>query len=30
VTISFNLAPATAIGQAVSAIQQVEKVLGKP
>jgi HAE1 family hydrophobic/amphiphilic exporter-1 len=30
VTISFNLAPGTAIGQAVSAIQQVEKELGKP
>jgi HAE1 family hydrophobic/amphiphilic exporter-1 len=30
VTISFNLQPGTAIGQAVSAIQQVEKVLGKP
>jgi hydrophobe/amphiphile efflux-1 (HAE1) family protein len=30
VTISFNLAPGTAIGQAVSAIQQVEKDLGKP
>jgi len=30
VTISFNLAPGTAIGQAVAAIQQVEKQLGKP
>jgi multidrug efflux pump subunit AcrB len=30
VTISFNLLPGTAIGQAVSAIQQVEKDLGKP
>src|SRR6202167_6330923 len=30
VTISFNLMPGTAIGQAVSAIQQVEKDLGKP
>jgi multidrug efflux pump subunit AcrB len=30
VTISFNLRPGTAIGQAVSAIQQVEKDLGKP
>ncbi|SJZ74955.1 hydrophobic/amphiphilic exporter-1, HAE1 family [Enhydrobacter aerosaccus] len=30
VTISFNLAPGTAIGQAVAAIQQVEKSLGKP
>ena len=30
VTISFNLMPGTAIGQAVSAIQQVEKQLGKP
>jgi HAE1 family hydrophobic/amphiphilic exporter-1 len=30
VTISFNLNPGTAIGQAVSAIQQVEKDLGKP
>ncbi|SEF10252.1 hydrophobic/amphiphilic exporter-1, HAE1 family [Rhizobiales bacterium GAS191] len=30
VTLSFNLAPGTAIGQAVSAIQQVEKDLGKP
>jgi HAE1 family hydrophobic/amphiphilic exporter-1 len=30
VTISFNLLPNTAIGQAVSAIQQVEKDLGKP
>src|ERR1700719_4721716 len=30
VTISFNLTPGTAIGQAVSAIQQVEKDLGKP
>jgi HAE1 family hydrophobic/amphiphilic exporter-1 len=30
VTISFNLNPGTAIGDAVSAIQQVEKVLGKP
>ncbi len=30
VTISFNLAPGTAIGQAVAAIQQVEKELGKP
>src|ERR1700693_738169 len=30
VTISFNLTPGTAIGQAVSAIHQVEKELGKP
>ena len=30
VTISFNLTPGTAIGQAVSAIQQVEKELGAP
>jgi multidrug efflux pump subunit AcrB len=30
VTISFNLTPGTAIGQAVSAIQQVENELGKP
>jgi HAE1 family hydrophobic/amphiphilic exporter-1 len=30
VTVSFNLVPGTAIGQAVSAIQQVEKELGKP
>jgi multidrug efflux pump subunit AcrB len=30
VTISFNLVPGIAIGQAVSAIQQVEKELGKP
>jgi HAE1 family hydrophobic/amphiphilic exporter-1 len=30
VTISFNLVPGTAIGQAVDAIQQVEKELGKP
>ncbi|HEX9591571.1 MAG TPA: efflux RND transporter permease subunit [Bradyrhizobium sp.] len=30
VTISFNLAPGTAIGKAVSAIQQIEKDLGKP
>jgi hydrophobe/amphiphile efflux-1 (HAE1) family protein len=30
VTISFNLMPGTAIGQAVNAIQQVEKALGKP
>jgi hydrophobe/amphiphile efflux-1 (HAE1) family protein len=30
VTISFNLMPDTAIGQAVNAIQQVEKQLGKP
>jgi hydrophobe/amphiphile efflux-1 (HAE1) family protein len=30
VTISFNLLPDTAIGQAVGAIQQVEKELGKP
>src|SRR5713101_5224569 len=30
VTISFNLAPGTAIGQAVSAIQKIEKDLGKP
>src|SRR5207253_3216629 len=29
-TISFNLAPGTAIGQAVAAIQQVETDLGKP
>ena len=30
VTISFNLTPGTAIGQAVAAIGQVEKDLGKP
>jgi hydrophobe/amphiphile efflux-1 (HAE1) family protein len=30
VTISFNLLPGTAIGQAVGAIQQVENQLGKP
>jgi multidrug efflux pump subunit AcrB len=30
VTISFNLMPGTAIGQAVSAIQKVEKELGVP
>src|SRR5437588_10227641 len=30
VTISYNLVPGTAIGQSVSAIQQVEKELGKP
>jgi hydrophobe/amphiphile efflux-1 (HAE1) family protein len=30
VTISFNLAPGTAIGQAVAAIQQIEKQLNKP
>jgi hydrophobe/amphiphile efflux-1 (HAE1) family protein len=30
VTISFNLLPGTAIGTAVSAIQKVEKDLGKP
>lgn len=30
VTISFNLTPGTAIGQAVGAIQQAEKDLGKP
>jgi hydrophobe/amphiphile efflux-1 (HAE1) family protein len=30
VTISFNLLPGTAIGQAVSSIQQTEKELGKP
>jgi hydrophobe/amphiphile efflux-1 (HAE1) family protein len=30
VTISFNLGPGTAIGQAVSQIQQVEKELGAP
>jgi HAE1 family hydrophobic/amphiphilic exporter-1 len=30
VTISFNLLPGTAIGQAVGAVQQVEKELGKP
>ncbi|MFL6838994.1 MAG: efflux RND transporter permease subunit [Bradyrhizobium sp.] len=30
VTISFNLLPGTAIGQAVGAIQKVEKELGKP
>jgi HAE1 family hydrophobic/amphiphilic exporter-1 len=30
VTISFNLMPGTSIGQAVNAIQQVEKDLGKP
>ena len=29
-TISFNLLPGTAIGQATSAIQQIEKELGKP
>src|SRR6185312_11489697 len=29
-TISFNLAPGTAIGQAVSAIQKIENELGKP
>jgi len=28
--VSFNLQPATAIGQAVAAIQQVAKQLGKP
>lgn len=30
VTISFNLLPGTAIGQAVGSIQQIEKQLGKP
>jgi multidrug efflux pump subunit AcrB len=30
VTISFNLMPGASIGQAVAAIQQVEKELGKP
>jgi HAE1 family hydrophobic/amphiphilic exporter-1 len=30
VTISFNLLPGTAIGQAVGAIQKIEKDLGKP
>ena len=30
VTISFNLLPGTAIGQAVSSIQKIEKDLGKP
>jgi hydrophobe/amphiphile efflux-1 (HAE1) family protein len=30
VTISFNLMPGTAIGQAVSSIQKIEKDLGKP
>jgi HAE1 family hydrophobic/amphiphilic exporter-1 len=30
VTISFNLLPGTAIGQAVGAIQKIEKELGKP
>jgi hydrophobe/amphiphile efflux-1 (HAE1) family protein len=30
VTISFNLLPGTAIGQAVSSIEQIEKDLGKP
>src|SRR3982075_1087982 len=30
VTISFNLVPGTAIGQAVAAIQHVETALGKP
>jgi hydrophobe/amphiphile efflux-1 (HAE1) family protein len=30
VTISFNLLPGTAIGQATSAIQHIEKDLGKP
>ncbi len=30
VTISFNLLPGTAIGQAVGAIQKIEKTLGKP
>jgi hydrophobe/amphiphile efflux-1 (HAE1) family protein len=30
VTISFNLLPGTAIGQAVSSIQRIEKELGKP
>jgi len=29
-TISFNLAPGVAIGQAVSAIQKIENALGKP
>jgi len=30
VTISFNLLPGTALGQAVSSLQQIEKQLGKP
>jgi HAE1 family hydrophobic/amphiphilic exporter-1 len=30
VTLSFNLLPGTAIGQAVGAIQRIEKELGKP
>ncbi|HEV7603292.1 MAG TPA: efflux RND transporter permease subunit [Bradyrhizobium sp.] len=30
VTISFNLLPGTAIGQAVSSVQKIEKDLGKP
>jgi HAE1 family hydrophobic/amphiphilic exporter-1 len=30
VTISFNLMPGTAIGQVTSAVQQIEKELGKP
>jgi hydrophobe/amphiphile efflux-1 (HAE1) family protein len=30
VTISFNLLPGTAIGQAVSSIQKIERELGKP
>ncbi len=30
VTISYNLVPGTSIGEAVTAIQQVEKELGKP
>jgi hydrophobe/amphiphile efflux-1 (HAE1) family protein len=30
VTLSFNLAPGTALGQAVAAIQEVERTLGKP
>jgi hydrophobe/amphiphile efflux-1 (HAE1) family protein len=30
VTVSFNLLPGTAIGQAVSSIQRIEKDLGKP
>jgi HAE1 family hydrophobic/amphiphilic exporter-1 len=30
VTISFNLSPGTSIGEAVGAIQQIEKDLGKP
>jgi HAE1 family hydrophobic/amphiphilic exporter-1 len=30
VTISYNLAPGTSLGQAVASIQQIEKQLGKP